>query len=153
MNNRFSNNNNSRQKKSEFVPGEVRENSPETIQNEQKFIGWVDATFKSAEEKGTFDDLPGKGKPLNLKKQGDVLSDIMKEANYKPRWVEQQQEIKKAIERFIYRRDHNVSINVEEEISNINEKIRAYNRTCPNPMLQRGLVSAESIDKQYERWQ
>ena len=39
------------------------------------FTSWVDQQIADAEQRGVFDDLPGKGKPLNLKPTGGDYGD------------------------------------------------------------------------------
>ncbi|MDX6418598.1 MAG: hypothetical protein QOG28_3218, partial [Trebonia sp.] len=34
---------------------------------QMKFSTWIDQQIADAERRGVFDDLPGKGKPLNVK--------------------------------------------------------------------------------------
>jgi hypothetical protein len=38
---------------------------------QQSFTSWIDQQIADAEDRGVFDDLPGAGKPLNIKPTGD----------------------------------------------------------------------------------
>jgi hypothetical protein len=39
---------------------------------QQSFTSWIDQQIADAEDRGVFDNLPGAGKPLNIKPTGDV---------------------------------------------------------------------------------
>src|SRR5579862_9494607 len=53
-----------------------------------------DRTLDEAIRRGEFDDLPGKGKPLQLDTSPDaVYHALLKQANYVPEWAELSQEI------------------------------------------------------------
>ncbi|MGN7360645.1 DUF1992 domain-containing protein [Paenibacillus sp. SAF-054] len=112
--------------------------------------GLVESAVDDFAKKGGFDDLPGKGKPLNIG-EGDVLTSIMKNANYVPPWIEQRKEIAADIKNLTDRPDWSTE-EMERRIENINQKIRRFNRLVPNPLLQKGLVSAANIERAYEKW-
>ncbi len=112
--------------------------------------GLVESAVDDFAKKGGFDDLPGKGKPLNIG-EGDVLTSIMKNANYVPPWIEQRKEIAADIKNLTDRPDWSAE-EMERRIENINQKIRKYNRLVPNPLLQKGLVSESNIERAYEKW-
>lgn len=65
---------------------------------------WVDQEIRQAQERGQFDNLPGKGKPLDLTPnpyaQGQELAfKILKDAGYAPEWIELDKAIRKSLER------------------------------------------------------
>ncbi|GAB6930967.1 hypothetical protein JCM10914A_49500 [Paenibacillus sp. JCM 10914] len=98
--------------------------------------------------KGGFDDLPLKGKPIKIE-DGDVLTGIMKNANYQPPWIVLRKEIVADIKRLLDRPDNIFS---DAELDDINEKIMKYNRTVPNPLLQKGLVSHSNLLDAVDKW-
>ena len=95
------------------------------------FEGFADAQIRKAREEGQFDDLPGKGKPLDTQ---DV---------YDPLWWGKQLvrregisvlppalEIRRTVERELERIDHLKSENqVRGAIAALNDKIRLVNRS------------------------
>jgi hypothetical protein len=138
------------------IETDVKESTEDSSQAEdaERFKDWVDTSISDFEKKGGFKDLPGHGKPISdsyLK--GNVFTGILKEANYLPPWVELQHKIRDSIARLIFDIDHQENINVDEVIVEINTKIRKYNQSCPSPLMQKGLLSAERIKQQYENWQ
>jgi hypothetical protein len=60
----------------------------------------IEETLRQARKKGYFDNLPGKGKPLNLsnRKPSDPVVGIAKEAGYLPEWMALGKEIDAADE-------------------------------------------------------
>jgi DnaJ family protein C protein 28 len=65
------------------------------------YESWVDRLIKQAQERGQFDNLPGKGKPLNL--EDDALTDpewrlanrLLKNAGFAPEWIEIDREVRR----------------------------------------------------------
>jgi hypothetical protein len=114
---------------------------------------WFDEMYKEYEQKGGFDNLPGKGKPLSKETlEGDVLNNILKNANYIPAWLELQHVIRDAIAEVIHlSTKHTKTTLIEAKIVEINEDIKKYNNICPTA-LQKGLITLEDIKEQYERW-
>ena len=49
--------------------------------------GLLESAIDKFAREGGFDDSPLKGKPIKIE-DGDVLTGIMKNANYQPAWVE-----------------------------------------------------------------
>jgi DnaJ family protein C protein 28 len=54
---------------------------------------WIDQQIREAQERGEFDDLPGKGKPLDLTpnpyaKERELEFKVLKDAGYAPEWIE-----------------------------------------------------------------
>ncbi|ANY74886.1 DnaJ family domain-containing protein [Paenibacillus ihbetae] len=99
---------------------------------------------------GGFDDLPLKGKPIKIE-DGDVLTGIMKNANYQPAWIELRKEIAADIKRLLDRLDPDMIS--ESEYEAINQKIIKYNRTVPNAQLQKGLLSAVNLHAALDKWE
>ncbi|SDZ10926.1 protein of unknown function [Evansella caseinilytica] len=110
--------------------------------------------YKEYEKKGGFDDLPGKGKPLPAEAlTGDALYGILKNANYLPAWVAKQHEVRDAILELLQQIEQEKLPLPEQEkrIKEMNKKVKKYNKMCPM-MLQKPLVSRESLTVDKERW-
>jgi len=65
---------------------------------------WIDQEIREAQESGKFDNLPGRGKPIDLTPnpfaQGqDLAFKILKDAGYAPEWIELDKAIRMKIER------------------------------------------------------
>ena len=65
---------------------------------------WVDEQIREAQERGEFDNLPGRGKPIDLTPnphdQGQELSfKILKDAGFAPEWIELDKTIRKKLQR------------------------------------------------------
>ncbi len=77
-------------------------------------MSWIDLVIRKAQEQGQFDNLPGKGKPLNL--EDDSLTDpewrlanrLLKNAGFAPDWIESDRDIRLTLEqaRASLRRSH-----------------------------------------------
>lgn len=114
----------------------------------------VEKSVKEHAQKGGFNHLSGKGKPIppkNLK--GDALNNILKNANYKPPWVELQHQIRDHIQEAQQHFQEKPSPADHERIEKINNMIRKYNQMCPHPSLQKGLVSIDNLDVAIQRWE
>lgn len=64
---------------------------------------WIDQQIREAQELGKFDDLPGKGKPLDLTpnpyaQDQELAFKILKDAGYAPEWIEVDKEIRCKLE-------------------------------------------------------
>jgi DnaJ family protein C protein 28 len=76
-----------------------------TTKRERKdWESWIDEQIREAQEKGQFDNLPGKGKPLDLAPNpyaGDreMAFKILREAGYAPEWIELDKAIRLRLER------------------------------------------------------
>ena len=65
---------------------------------------WIDQRIREAQERGEFDDLPGKGQPLNLTpnpyaQEQELAFKVLKDAGYAPEWIELDKAIRKKVER------------------------------------------------------
>ncbi|WP_136605381.1 DUF1992 domain-containing protein [Paenibacillus dokdonensis] len=133
-----------------------KEAAPEDTQNNKKEKNRMSTSGRLLESavdefalNGGFDDLPGKGKPIKIE-DGDVLTGIMRNANYQPAWIELRKEIAADLKRITERSGLNPLM--EAELEPINQKIRKYNRLVPNPLLQKGLVSGMNLHTAYDKW-
>ncbi|EFU39112.1 DnaJ-like, subfamily C, member 28, conserved domain protein [Paenibacillus vortex V453] len=112
--------------------------------------GLLESAVDKFAREGGFDDLPLKGKPIKIE-DGDVLTGIMKNANYQPAWIELRKEIAADIKRLLGRPEPNAI--PEAELEAINQKIMKYNRMVPNPQLQKGLLSGMNLQAAYDKWE
>jgi hypothetical protein len=68
--------------------------------------GFVETKIRTAISGGAFDNLPGKGKPLNLEDQTHVKPrmrlafHLLREADLVPAWLERQKDLRAEIQRF-----------------------------------------------------
>jgi len=65
---------------------------------------WIDQQIREAQERGEFDNLPGKGKPLDLTPNpyaGDqeLAFKVLKDGGYAPEWIELDKAIRGRLER------------------------------------------------------
>jgi DnaJ family protein C protein 28 len=65
---------------------------------------WIDQQIREAQERGAFDDLPGKGKPLDLTPNPyapdqELAFKVLKDAGYAPEWIELDKAIRGKLER------------------------------------------------------
>ncbi|MFC2037665.1 DUF1992 domain-containing protein [Chloroflexota bacterium] len=65
---------------------------------------WIDQQIREAQERGEFDDLPGRGKPLDLTPNPYALEQelafkVLKDAGYAPEWIELDKAIRGKLER------------------------------------------------------
>lgn len=65
---------------------------------------WIDQQIREAQDRGEFDDLPGKGKPLDLganpyAKDQELAFKILKDAGYAPDWIELDKALRGKLER------------------------------------------------------
>lgn len=76
-----------------------------TKKHEQKdWESWIDEQIREAQERGQFDNLPGKGRPLNLAPNpyaGDMemAFKMLRDAGYAPEWIELDKAIRLRLER------------------------------------------------------
>lgn len=65
---------------------------------------WVDQQIREAQERGAFDHLPGKGRPLDLTpnpyaQDQEMAFKILRDAGYAPEWIELDKVIRGKLER------------------------------------------------------
>lgn len=64
---------------------------------------WIDQQIRQAQEQGEFDDLPDKGKPLDLTpnpyaQDRELAFKVLKDAGYAPEWIELDKAIRGKLE-------------------------------------------------------
>ncbi|MCM3781540.1 DUF1992 domain-containing protein [Neobacillus mesonae] len=147
---------NKRKEEEEFDAKETSENekySSKPVQYTTNFANHMDHIFNDFAERGGLDNLKGEGKPLEIS-NGSVLDSVLKNANYLPKWVELQKEIRAQILAAIQAMDKsNDHSQIRNEIDAINLKIQKYNLIVPAPVLQKGLISIENIKRKYSNWE
>ncbi|KFM99097.1 DUF1992 domain-containing protein [Bacillus clarus] len=104
----------------------------------------ISSIVKRAEKEGTFDDLPGKGKPLNIDKDLSYnpekqLYRTLKNNHVLPRWIELSKEIDYLKEKLNEIKDTEEAAKL---IRTINKKILEHNLLCP-PTAQKMRVRAD----------
>jgi len=116
----------------------------EKPQDPHKFsVGWMEEIIQEAMRKGGFDDLPGKGKPLDLDKdepdpyaanEGSwLVNKVLRENKVAPLWIELEKSIREDREWLAtHAKDHPER---PSRIEELNEKIMLYNLNKP-----RGIV-------------
>lgn len=125
--------------------------------------------IRRAIEEGIFDDLPGKGKPLNIEQYPHqdpawrAAHHILKNAGYSLPWIESLRDIEAELQKtrqkllrswtWYNEQQEKTAFHEEEwmkarqlfqvEIAEINPKIRAYNLEVPRPQFQLQLIVPE----------
>ncbi|HWI64586.1 MAG TPA: DUF1992 domain-containing protein [Symbiobacteriaceae bacterium] len=98
----------------------------------------MEQVIQEAQQRGDFDDLPGKGKPLNLRDSdpyGGLEAEVyrtLKEAGFTPDWVELR---KKIISEINWLRANAASPERPSRIVETNILIDRHNRVVPTPSL------------------
>lgn len=105
------------------------------VDERMQYTDHMSEIIRKAETDGHFDDLPGKGKPLQLGQDymdppEKQLYKTMKDNNILPEWVKIANEID------LLKEDLNTLEGKEKrkKINVINKKIKAYNYTCPSSL-------------------
>ncbi|HJO33433.1 MAG: DUF1992 domain-containing protein [Anaerolineales bacterium] len=98
----------------------------------------VERRIRAAREAGQFDNLGGSGQPLQLRENPyaepgwQVLSGVLAEANLRPAWVEESQEIRAEVLRFRERlRVTKDKQRVQQQVVRLNNMIAAFNLVVP----------------------
>lgn len=65
---------------------------------------WIDEQIREAQERGDFDNLPGKGRPLDLApnpyaQDRELAFKVLKDAGYAPEWIELDKAIRARLDR------------------------------------------------------
>lgn len=104
----------------------------------------ISSIVKQAEQKGAFDNLPGKGKPLNLDKDLSYnpekqLYRTLANNHVLPRWIELSKEIDDLKERL---KENTNAAEAADLIRTINKKVLEHNLLCP-PSAQKTRVKTD----------
>jgi hypothetical protein len=123
----------------------------------------VEKKIREAMEAGEFDDLPGKGQPLDLRENPfedpdlRMVHRLLRNAGFAPAWIEERKDIDAELEkarvqltraRLLYGsdRDHDWQRNIVEfrdKVAELNERIKIYNLKTPSAVFQRRLIDAD----------
>lgn len=113
---------------------------------------WVSEMFKEEWKRGAFDDLAGKGKPIEVP-SGDVTNSMLKQANFLPSWLTLQHEIRDKLRQWILRLDNDGGTAMDRELAEINAMIGKYNGTVPHHALQKLTITKENAKRQLGQWE
>ena len=116
------------------------------------FPSWVDQQIAEAEERGVFDDLPGKGKPLNLKPTGGDYGDAwvrdyarregVQPDEFLPTPLRLRREIEKLTEEV---GEFRSEAEIREVAGDINRRIVEWRRIPVGPPIHVRLVNADDL--------
>jgi Domain of unknown function (DUF1992) len=116
------------------------------------FPSWIDQQIADAEQRGVFDDLPGKGKPLNLKPTGGDYGDAwvrdyaaregVKPDEFLPTPLRLRREIEKLTEDVGQFRSE---AEIREVAGDINRRIVEWRRIPVGPPIHVRLVNADDL--------
>jgi DnaJ homolog subfamily C member 28 len=137
-----------------------------------RFETLVEKKIREAMEKGEFDDLPGKGEPLDLAENPfedpalRTVHRLLRNAGFAPAWIEARKDIDAELERAreilnrarrIYGEQSGrpewdrVVKEFREKVANLNERIKVYNLKTPAMVFQRVLIDADAeIERVYQ---
>jgi len=140
--------------KAQNVPPQVEEDAASTIVRERRFSTWMDEIIARHEREGGFDQVEGKGKPLNLSGETSfegTINRIFGENDVVPEWVRLRREILADLQRLQNERVQHPDR--APDMGPVNDKIRLYNRICPHSSLQRPPVSAQGLKRSLAQWE
>jgi DnaJ family protein C protein 28 len=122
--------------------------------------------LREAIENGEFDNLPGKGEPVDLQENPfedpdlRVVHRLLRNAGFAPAWIEERKDIDVELERaqtkllrawelFGERKsesewERNVK-EFREKVAELNQRVRIYNLKAPAAVFQRRHIDAEKI--------
>ncbi|WP_199614353.1 DnaJ family domain-containing protein [Paenibacillus alkalitolerans] len=133
------------------VDKRVSEDAARTIVGERQLHHWLDEAFAECEKTGGFDDLKGKGKPVEVQ-TGNGLYGILKNANVLPQWLQLQHEIRDRLVQLDDLLELGVANGIDKELAEVNKKISKYNGIVPSPLFQKMKVSKETLKTQLQQW-
>jgi hypothetical protein len=111
---------------------------------------WVGEIYNEQLKNGTFDNLPGKGKPMEIP-SGDITNSILKNANIIPDWLTLQHEIRDQLRNLLSIHNDDIKI-IERELIEINKKIMSYNNKVPSTYLQKRKILRDNMEQQLQHW-
>lgn len=129
----------------------------------------AEKALREAIEAGEFDDLPGKGQPVDLTENPfedpdlRVVHKLLRDAGFAPAWIEERKDIDATFEQVcrtlarawnIYRPagispnetawERNVN-EFREKTSELNSRIKLYNLKVPGAVFQRRLLETDKV--------
>nr|WP_240545828.1 DnaJ family domain-containing protein [Paenibacillus artemisiicola] len=113
---------------------------------------WVSEIFREEWKKGAFDDLAGKGKPIEVP-SGDVTNSLLRQSNFLPGWLTLQHEIRDRLRLWLQRTGSDGDPALERDLREINAMIVRYNTMVPHAALQKPTVTKENASRQLGHWE
>ncbi|HAF13234.1 MAG TPA: hypothetical protein DHU55_12165 [Blastocatellia bacterium] len=129
----------------------------------------AEKAIREAIENGEFDDLPGKGEPIDLQENPFedpdllVVHRLLRNAGFAPAWIEERKDIDAGLEAAqtklsrawtLFVQGGNVASNPEwersvqefrETATELNQRIKIYNLKAPAAVFHRRLIDANKI--------
>jgi hypothetical protein len=112
---------------------------------------WIGEIYNEQLKKGAFDNLPGKGKPVDIH-EGDVTNSILKNANVLPQWLTLQHEIRNQLQQLIFASGKDAESTISQKLNDINKKVMKYNNMVPSAILQKRQITRENMEQQLQLW-
>ena len=133
--------------------------------NLETFESLVEKKIREAMEKGEFDNLPGKGEPVDLSENPFEDPDLrtvhrlLRNAGFAPAWIEEKKDIEAELERArqLLRRGSEVFSDVSQraewervvtefraKVAELNDRIRIYNLKTPASVFQRSHIDVDA---------
>lgn len=107
-------------------------------------VGWMEEIIEQAMRRGEFDDLPGKGKPLDLDQDEPdpyarggswIVNRVLRQNKAAPLWIELEKAIREDREWLAaHPKDHPDRLSRVQEL---NEKIILYNQNKPSSVVDK----------------
>jgi DnaJ family protein C protein 28 len=138
-----------------------------------KFESVVDKLIRESMERGEFDDLAGKGEPVDLSENPFEDPDVrtahrlLRNAGFAPAWVEERKDIEARLlqarttllrARELYRdeiptgaRWQRAVQEFRETVAELNQRIRMYNLKAPGTLFHRKVFDGDAWISQLER--
>ena len=125
--------------------------------------------IREAIEKGEFNDLPGKGEPLDLKENPfedpdlRMVHRLLRNAGFAPAWIEERKDIDAELEKAqtklsraweLFGKGGNDDANLawernlgefREQVAELNQRIRIYNLKAPAAVFHRRHIDADKV--------
>jgi len=137
-----------------------------------KFESLVDKLIRESMERGEFDDLSGKGEPVDLRENPFEDPDVrtahrlLRNAGFAPAWVEERKEIDASLQqaqatlrraRDLYRHEIpggarwlRAVREFRETVAELNQRIRMYNLKAPATVFHRKVVDVDGWIRELE---
>jgi DnaJ family protein C protein 28 len=137
-----------------------------------KFESLVDKLIRESMERGEFDDLSGKGEPVDLRENPFEDPDVrtahrlLRNAGFAPAWVEERKEIDASLQRAqvtlrrardLYRHEIHggprwlrAVREFRETVAELNQRIRMYNLKAPATVFHRKVVDVDDWIRELE---
>lgn len=118
------------------------QNKPDPATPRKFTVGWMEEIIEQAMRRGDFDDLPGKGKPLDLEqdepdpyaREGSwIVNRVLRQNKTAPLWIELEKGIREDRAWLAtHAKDHP---DRQSRVIELNEKIILYNQNKPSSIV------------------